>query len=49
MIFGYLNLKTVELNLNGEILGLGFGIFSLISSGLILSGLVLVTFAVDLL
>ena len=36
MIFGYLNMKTAEFTLNGEIWGFIFGIFSLLSSGLIL-------------
>jgi hypothetical protein len=36
MIFGYLNMKTAEFTLSGEILGFIFGIFSLLSSGLIL-------------
>ena len=36
IIFGYLNLKTAEFTLNGEILGFRFGIFSLLTSGLIL-------------
>ena len=36
MIFGYLNMKTAQFTTNGEILGFGFGIFSLLTSGLIL-------------
>ena len=36
MIFGYLNMKTAEFTTNGEILGFSFGIFSLLTSGLIL-------------
>jgi hypothetical protein len=36
MIFGYLNMKTAEFTLNGEILGFNFGIFSLLTDGLIL-------------
>jgi hypothetical protein len=36
MIFGYLNMKTAEFTTNGEFLGLSFGIFSLLASGLIL-------------
>lgn len=35
-IFGYLNMVTVEFSLNGEILGLGFGVFSLSTSSFIL-------------
>jgi hypothetical protein len=36
MIFGYLNMETAEFTTNGEILGFSFGIFSLLTSGLIL-------------
>ena len=36
MIFGYLNMKTVEFTSNGEILGFSFGLFSLLASGMIL-------------
>ena len=36
MIFGYLNMRTAQFKLNGEILGFSFGIFSLLTSGLIL-------------
>jgi hypothetical protein len=36
MIFGYLNIKTAEFTLDGEILGFGFGIFSLLVSGFVL-------------
>ena len=36
MIFGYLNMKTAIFNLNGEILGIIFGTFSLMMAGIIL-------------
>jgi len=36
MIFGYLNVKTALFNLNGEILGIIFGTFSLMMAGIIL-------------
>ena len=36
MIFGYLNMKTAVFNLNGEILGIIFGTFSLMMAGIIL-------------
>jgi hypothetical protein len=36
IIFGYLNTKTRELTMNGEILGFAFGTFSMYMSGMIL-------------
>ena len=36
VIFGYLNIKTREFTLNGEILGFSFGVFTLLMSGLAL-------------
>jgi hypothetical protein len=42
MIFGYLNMRTAEFSTSGEILGLMFGIFSLLNSGIILPILLIV-------
>jgi hypothetical protein len=36
VIFGYLNIKTREFTLNGEISGFSFGVFTLSMSGLVL-------------
>ena len=36
IIFGFLNIKTAEFTMNGEILGFSFGVFSIAMSGLIL-------------
>ena len=36
IIYGYLNTKTAEFTMNGEVLGFGFGVFSLSMSGAIL-------------
>ena len=36
IIFGYLNIKTAETSMSGEKLGLGFGVFSLLTSGIVL-------------
>lgn len=36
IIFGYLNIKTAEFSMNGEILGISFAIFSTLMSGFIL-------------
>jgi len=42
MIFGYLNIKTAEFSLDGEILGFSFGIFSILVSGFILPVIIIV-------
>jgi len=42
MIFGYLNMRTAEFSTSGEILGFMFGIFSLLTSGIILPILLIV-------
>jgi hypothetical protein len=35
-IFGYLNMVTAEFNMDGEILGFSFGLFSLVMSVVIM-------------
>ena len=43
IIFGFLNMKTAQFTLNGEILGFSFGIFSLLTSLIILPSTLFVT------
>jgi len=42
IIFGYLNMRTAEFTMSGEILGFCFGIFSLSASGLILPSTIII-------
>jgi len=46
MIFGFLNMKTIQFTMNGEILGFSFGVFSLLTSGLILPIFIIVSLIV---
>ena len=46
MIFGYLNLKTAEFSMSGEILGFGFGTFSITMSGVVLPTAIIILLAI---
>ena len=46
IIFGYLNMLTAKFTTSGEILGFMFGIFSLLTSGLVLPILLIVALIV---
>jgi hypothetical protein len=46
IIFGFLNIKTAEFTMNGEILGFSIGVFSIAMSGLILPITILIILSV---
>ena len=46
IIYGYLNFKTADFTLNGEVLGFGFGVFSLSMSGFILPVILIVLLSI---